>query len=158
MLSKSNIIGKSVMDMSKHYLELQLYLQELEHHPEVVLDKDYHVFVSEENLYGSDKNVNHRCHHNSQAVYKTLFDSGDSDPTKLYPLVVAGAAKMRDKLCAYAKDQLPGGKYWDPEPSVKKVLAELKPSNDLCESILGLNDYLTTTIPNLHQMARSNLV
>ena len=27
-----------------------------------------------------------------------------------------------------------------------------------CESILGLNDYLTTAIPNLHQMARSNLV
>ena len=54
--------------------------------------------------------------------------------------------------------QLPGGKYWDPEPSVKKVLAELKPSNDLCESILGLNDYLTTAIPNLHQMAHSNLV
>lgn len=28
----------------------------------------------------------------------------------------------------------------------------------MCESILGLNDYLTTAVPNLHQLARSNLV
>ena len=41
---------------------------------------------------------------------------------------------------------------------MKEVLAELKPSNDLCESILGLNDYLTTAIPSLHQMPCSNLV
>ena len=41
---------------------------------------------------------------------------------------------------------------------IKNVLSELKPSNDLCESILGLNDYLTTAFPNLHQMARSNLI
>ena len=65
---------------------------------------------------------------------------------------------MKKKLYTYAKNQLPGGKYWDPEVCVRKVLAELKPSNDLCESILGLNDYLTTAIPNLHQMSRSNLV
>ena len=56
------------------------------------------------------------------------------------------------------KNQLPSGQHWDPEVCVRKVLAELKPSNDLCESILGLNDYLTTTIPNLQQMRRSNLV
>lgn len=37
-------------------------------------------------------------------------------------------------------------------------ICELKPSNDVCESILGLNDYLTTAVPNLHQLARSNLV
>ena len=35
---------------------------------------------------------------------------------------------------------------------------ELPPSNDVCESILDLNDYLTTVVPNLHQMSRSNLV
>ena len=33
----------------------------------------------------------------------------------------------------------------------------MRPSNDVCESIFGLND-LTTAIPNLHQMSRSNLV
>ena len=37
------------------------------------------------------------------------------------------------------------------------MLSGLKPSNDLCESILGLNDYLVTAIPNLHQDARSNM-
>ena len=37
------------------------------------------------------------------------------------------------------------------------MLSGLKPSNDLCESILGLSDYLVTAIPNLHQDARSNL-
>ena len=41
---------------------------------------------------------------------------------------------------------------------MQDILRELRPSNDVCESILGLNDYLTTAIPNLHQMARSNLV
>ena len=33
----------------------------------------------------------------------------------------------------------------------------MNPNNDLCESILGLNDYLTTAIPNLHQVTKSNL-
>ena len=51
---------------------------------------------------------------------------------------------MREKLCTYAQDQLPGGKYWDPsEANIRHILRELKPSNNLCESILGLNDYLT---------------
>ena len=66
---------------------------------------------------------------------------------------------MKDKLCTYAQTQLPGRKYWDPDnPNIRKQLAELKPSNDLCKSILGLNDYLTTKIPNLNQTSISNLV
>ena len=116
-------------------------------------------FRSEENLYGDDEKVNHRQHSKSRSVYEKLFVYNECDSATLYPLLVAGAAKMREKLCTYAQNQLPGGKYWDTtDPDVKKVLADLKPSNDLCESILGLNDYLTTAIPNLHQMARSNLV
>ena len=50
---------------------------------------------------------------------------------------------MRRKLCTYAHTQLPGGKYWEPDPALEAVVKSLKPSNDLCESILGLNDYLT---------------
>ena len=65
---------------------------------------------------------------------------------------------MKEKLCTYAKNYLPGGRYWEPDPDEKKVLTQIKPSNDLCESILGLNDYLTTALPNLHQVSRSNLV
>ena len=77
---------------------------------------------------------------------------------RMYHLLVAMAIKMKDKLCTYAQNQLPGGIYWNPEnPIIKEQLKELKPSNDLCESILGLNDYLTTKIPNLNQRSISNL-
>ena len=68
------------------------------------------------------------------------------------------AAAMQSKLSSYAQNYLPGGIYWDPEPKIKEILAELDPSNDLCESILGLNDYLNTAIPNMHQVTRSNLI
>ena len=158
MLSKSNDLGKTVLDMNQHYLELKLFLQEVECDPAVVMDKHYQVFRSEERLYGNIKQTNHRRCLNSQVVYNKLFEPSESDPTSLYPLLIAGAARMKEKLCTYAGNQLPGGKYWDPEVCVRKVLAELKPSNDLCESILGLNDYLTATIPNLQQLSRSNLV
>ena len=65
---------------------------------------------------------------------------------------------MRAKLSSYAKNQLPNGKYWDPGQNIKAILEKLKPSNDICESILSLNDYLSTAIPNSSQMTRSNLV
>lgn len=74
------------------------------------------------------------------------------------PTTGSGAISMKEKLCTYAQSNLPGGIYWETDEHVKKVLSELKPSNDLCESILGLNDYLVTAIPNLHQSARSTLV
>ena len=159
MLSKSNDLGKSALDMNEHYLELKIYLQEIEHRPELVMEKDYVVFRSEKELYGDNKRINHRLHLTSQAVYEKLFEENEQELDMLYPMLVAGAARMREKLCTYAQDHLPGGKYWNPDdPDVKKVLSELKPSNDFCESMLGLNDYLTTAIPNLHPMARSNLV
>ena len=65
---------------------------------------------------------------------------------------------MKEKLLTYARNQLPDGIYWDPEPEIKAILKTLKPNNDICESLLGLNDYLTTAIPNMHQMSRSNLI
>lgn len=86
-----------------------------------------------------------------EAVFKSTF-GGDCD--YLTGLLVSGASKM-EKLSSYAKAQLPGGCS---NERVQNVLHQLKPSNDVCEAILGLNDYLTTAIPNLHQMTRSNLV
>jgi len=65
---------------------------------------------------------------------------------------------MERKLCDYAADYLPGRIYWNPDSGVKEILKELKPSNDLCESLLGLNDYLSKAIPNMHQVFRSNLI
>ena len=87
-----------------------------------------------------------------------IFTIDEWDSTLLYPLLTAGATEMKEKLCTYAKDQLPGGKYWEPEPAVEAVLRSIKPNNDLCESILGLNGYLTTALPNMHQMTCSNLI
>ena len=40
-LSKSNELKKSVLDKNIHYLELQNFLQEIEHQPEIALNKDY---------------------------------------------------------------------------------------------------------------------
>ena len=58
----------------------------------------------------------------------------------------------------YAEKHLLGGEYWNPDPAVRKVLSELKPSNNFCESLLHLNDSLTTAIPNPTQAARSKFV
>lgn len=73
-------------------------------------------------------------------------------------LIKDGAAAMKAKLLTYAASQLPGGKYWEPEPQVETVLCQLRPNNDLCESILGLNHYLVTALPNMTQQTRSNLI
>lgn len=104
------------------------------------------------------KQINHRLHSKSQSLHKWLFLPNDWDNTDLFPLISTGAITMEHKLQSYAKHQLPGGIYWNPEPRVEAVLKAIKPSNDICESILGLNDYLKATIPSSHQMVRSNLV
>jgi hypothetical protein len=49
------------------------------------------------------------------------------DGTLLFPLLAVGAAEMNSKLMTYAKNQLPGGKYWNPEPDVEATLKRLKP-------------------------------
>ena len=59
-LSKSNDLRKSVMDMNKHYLELKIYLKEVQRHPEVVMDKSYAVFQSEKELYGENQSSSSR--------------------------------------------------------------------------------------------------
>ena len=142
--------------MNMHYLELKCFLLEAEKHPDIVLEQDYKVFMSEEKLYGNDKTTNH--HLAKPAVCETLFITAKMCATPLEPLIVSGSISVHEKLCTYAENQLPWGIYWEPEGLVRKILSELNPSNDLCESLLGLNDYLTTSIPNLHQMSRSNLV
>ena len=158
MLSKSNVLNKSVLDMKNHYFELKLYLNEVKQCPEVVMQKEYHVFKSEERLYGLDKRVNHRLHESSKVVYEQLFNDNYIDNKILYQLIVSGVAKMNEKLSSYAVNQLPGGKFWNPTPFIRKELSKLKPSNDIVESMLGLNDYLITAIPNLNQVSRSNLI
>ena len=158
MLAKSNDLGKSALDMNQHYLELQLFLRMVEEEPQTAMNKSYKVFPSEARLYSSESSVNHRLHSQDVPVYARLFQPDNWDCTLLYPLLVAGATKMKLKLTEYARNQLPGGRYWEAEPAINAILRNLKPNNDLCESLLGLNDYLTTAIPNMHQLTRSNLV
>ena len=158
MLAKSNDLNKSAFDMRCHYLELRMFLGEIVLHPQTAMNRDFKVFVSEERLYGPDKKCNHRLHNLYKPLEEQIFTEEESDSSLLYPLLATGASAMKDKLCKYAHSLLPGGKYWEADPAIEAVLRQLKPSNDLCESILGLNDYLTTAIPNLHQLSRSNLI
>ena len=53
---------------------------------------------------------------------------------------------MNAKLSSYAQNQLPGGKYWEPEPHIAKILKSLKPNNDVCESIPAKASDRTTGI------------
>ena len=158
MLSKSKKLAKSVMDMNSHYLELLCFLDEVLDNPEVILRKEHEVFFSEKQLYGESKVLNHRQHKNVKAVYSKLFTESGNESSIFFPMIVKGVASMREKLLSYAEKHLPGVEYWNPEPAVREVLMHLEPSNDFCESMLGLNDYLTTAIPNLAQESRSNLV
>ena len=157
MLAKSNDLNKSAFDMHQHYYELQLYLEKIVENPQIAMNQSFEVFPSEKRLYGSEK-TNHRTHLKYLPVMQRLFTEDEWDSSLLFPLFSAGAAEMKLKLCAYASNQLPGGIYWEPEPEIKSVLKKLKPNNDLCESMLGLNDHLATVIPNMLQLTRSNLI
>ena len=57
--------------------------------------------------------------------------------------VAATAKSMLDKLVAYKANQLPGGKYWNPDETTRGILLKLKPHNDACESGLGTNDWIS---------------
>ena len=144
--------------MNQHYLELQLFLAQVEHDPEIAMNKNFEVFVSEKRLYGNDKNANHRLHASYEVVEEKIFSEDETDRHLLYPLLTSGATSMKKKLSLYAQTQLPGGKYWEPDQHIKTILKTLKPNNDICESILGLNNYLSSALPNMHQMTKSNLV
>ncbi len=161
-LAKSKELNKSSYDMQKHYLELKVFLLELQHHPEIIAERDYEVFVSERRLY-SDSKFNHRYHKQHKCthdvcVQECLFYNLPPEKDLLFFNVSVGAECMKEKLCKYAADFLPGGLYWDPDPETAAVLKNIDPSNDLCESMFGLNDYLCTALPNMHQVTKSNLV
>ena len=144
--------------MNKHYLELQTFLSMVERNPEAAMDQNLQVFPSEKKLYGNDKKVNHCLRPSYLPIEEVVFRYSETDWPRLSLLLSSEAAKINAKLSSYAQNQLPGGKYWEPEPDVASILRSLKPNNDVCESILGLNDYLSVTMPNLHQMSKSNLV
>ena len=47
LLGKSCDLNKNVFEMNQHYLELKLFLSELEHDPEIAMNRDLEVFSSE---------------------------------------------------------------------------------------------------------------
>ena len=146
--------------MREHYLELKIFWEKLEQSPEIVRNRYFEVFPSECRLY-HDTKFNHRTHKHtcsaSDCFQEHLFQSLPDDGS-FYLKVAAGASSMKEKLKACAKDFLPNGLYWNVDDKTADVLKNLEPSNDLSESILGLNDYLCTAIPNLVQLTKSNLV
>ena len=160
LLAKSRELKKSVYSMREHYLELKVFLEKLEESPKTISNRHYEVFPSECRLY-HDAKFNHRTHKHtccaSECFQEHLFQSL-SDDDSFYSKVAAGASCMKEKLSAYAKDFLPDGLYWNVDEKTADVLKKLEPSNDLSESILGLNDYLCTALPNLVQLTKSNLV
>ncbi len=105
-------------------------------------------------MYLPFSTVNHRL--KNPCIWDHLFAAGFNE-SFLFK-ISTGAASMNEKLAAYASSYLPGGEFWEPDPAIRSVLSAIKPTNDVCESILGLNDYLSTAIPNLDQCTRSTLV
>ena len=151
MLMKSKKLGKKLLDVNLHYHELHQYLQLLSEKLRLILDSEHKVFVSEPRIYSSDIHFNHRVHKNYQPVRKQLYETDSFDSSRVLPMVKGAAATMAAKVESYKADQLPGGKLWNPSQEIRKKLETIDPTNDLCESILGLNDWLQKRNPNYSQ-------
>lgn len=54
-LAKARELQKSAHDMKQHYLELKLFLEEVEECPAIVLNRYHPVFPSEPRLYNDSK-------------------------------------------------------------------------------------------------------
>ena len=126
-LAKSKELNKSAFDMQKHYLELKCFLEEIEQHPEIITKCHHQVFVSETRLYSGE--FNHRQHKHKctpfNCIQESLFYNLTKDRTTLFSKVVAGAISMKEKLCVYAADFLPNGRYWNPDSDIVAVLKDL---------------------------------
>lgn len=154
---KSKFLGKSYLSLNTHYLELLEYLKLLVENPKLIIDPNYRVFTSEPKLY-EDKKVDHRQRKNYLKVRTRLYTS-DAYDEYMFQLVKKAADSMAKKLMDYKADQLPGGRFWNPaDNSLKNVLHSLPPTNDVAESILGLNDWLFKRNPNFKQRTVSTLV
>ena len=149
-LAKSTVLNKSAFDMRIHYLELDSFLEMLEDHPQTIFDENFQVFRSEKRLYS--ENVVPLADSHTAAVYKRMFTE-DTWDDRVCQIVTKGTCEMRKKLHTYAKDYLPQGKYWDPSEGIQSILRKIKPSNDICESVLGLNDWL-----HHHNMTTANQI
>jgi hypothetical protein len=154
-LLKSNTMSKSLLDMNQHYLELKQFLELLKEDPAILLDIDTIVFPSEKNLY-SDCDTNHRQTSKYRPVYKRLYES-DTYDDKVKALVQGAASEMLKTIEKYKADQLPGGRLWEPSSHVRELCTNIPSTNDKCESLLGLNDWIHRRNPNFSQQTVSTL-
>ena len=146
------------LDMNIYYLELSKHLELLGNSPRLLLDASIQVFPSEPQLYGENRKLNHRIHQNSPRIRSRLYSHDDFDESCTFPLIKKASERMLDKLKTYKAEQLPGGKLWNPDQATRKALANTQPTNDLCEGILGLNDWIQKHIPNFNQRTVSGMV
>lgn len=98
IIAKSNDLNKNVLHKKQHYLQLQLFLEEVEEDVKMAMKTDLKLFASEERLYGKDKKVNHRLQTSYQVVEERISSKEQSDETLLYPLLTSGASAMKEKL------------------------------------------------------------
>ena len=173
VLAKSADLNKSVLEMNTHYCELLSFLSEGEGQPETALNKSFEVFVSERRLYGTNRALNHCLRPLYAVVEEKLFEDGIGDSV-LLELLSTGAASMKKKLLAYAKSQLPAGKYWDPELKRQKSYENrstlgkksfekgspllLKVNRDLCQisSKNSQHIYILYSLLNPHPLVVQN--
>jgi len=143
--------------MDIHYLELKGFLEELTQDPQQIINPNYEVFPSEQRLYGDSLITNHLLHSGYSPIRAMLYQPDLFDKSELYPGVKQAAATMMDRLVNCKADQLPGGRYWEPECEAHEILRSLKPHNDKSESLLGM-DWLMTAFPSMCQQTRSALI
>ena len=91
MLAKSNELKKSAFDMNQHYLELALFLKNIEQNPSAAMNKNAMAFPSEERLYGNKKQTNHRLHVQCELIEERLFQRDEWDEQLL---LTVGTAEM----------------------------------------------------------------
>ena len=126
--------------------------------PTIAFDVKMQVYKIKCRLYDAESKLNHQIKPKNLFVYQRLFIADPTNDTLVLEKLAKGAASMRNKLKVYAKDYLPSGRYWSPPEHVANILREIKPTNDICESILGLNDWLQTAMPNVCQLTKRNLI
>ena len=157
-LVKSTELNKSALDMNIHYKELLEFFNVLIMDPSALLDPGTLVFKSEPLLYSESSKLNHRLIEKYIPVRRELLHHQDSDRSLLFPMIIAASNAMQSKIQTYMKDYLPGGHYYDPEPTLGSILSKLQPHNDRVESIFGANDWLNRILPNLAQSTRSTML
>jgi hypothetical protein len=99
MLVKSTILKKSAFEMNVHYTELLNFLENLSHHPTLLLDADAKVFHSEVQLYEKDSQVNHRNSKHYSVIREELYTPQDNESLVLVMVQQVGKAiaeKLRD--------------------------------------------------------------